>query len=114
MNWWMIAAAVVLPPPVAYYAARSQWRRGRTELGNILGSAVLLLSAVGFAGNEYVLVERLRAACDCALHPSPFMRFATFVYIAFAEVIALYWTSLIITERARRGQYWQATVPDEL
>jgi hypothetical protein len=113
MNWWMIAAAVILPPPAAFFAARPLWRRGRTELGNVLGTAVLLLFAIAFGGNEYVIVERLRAACDCALRPTPFMRFATFVYIAFAEVIALYWLSLIVTERAERGQYWQTSVPEE-
>jgi hypothetical protein len=113
MNWSMIAVALVVPPPLAYYAARPLWRRGRAELGNVLGSAVLLTFATAFGGNEYVIVERLRAACDCALHPTPFMRFATFVYIAFAEIIALYWTSLIVTERAQRGQFWQATAPEE-
>jgi hypothetical protein len=113
LDWVLIALAIVVPLPLGLFAAWLCWRKTQVvDVGNVLGSGIILFAGVLCWGNEFVRVLRATSACEtagtpCVMHPSPFMRFAIFAVIAFVQVAMLYVISAVRQERASRRDYWQ-------
>jgi len=67
------------------------WRRAEMIFGNILGSTVILASAIGLIFREYVEVDRTVQACidagtTCWPEPSAFARFAIYAKLVGTHI----------------------------
>lgn len=116
LSWFLIAVQVVVPLPVGLLAAWLFWRRRGWILGNVVGSAVILLATIVCFGNQFVTGLRLGVACDeegliCVSHPSLFISLATFVAIGFAEIAILYLAGAKAEERSAQRALWQQPAP---
>jgi hypothetical protein len=113
VDWVALGFVATAPLALAILAARHFWRKQQGELGLAVGAGIILAGSIlGFA-NEYVRVEREDIACTdagltvCVHTPTPFMRYATYGCIAFAEVIGLFTANMYIEERQRNRNSWQ-------
>ena len=114
LSWSLIAVQVVIPLPPGFLVAWLFWRKRQWIVGNVVGSAVILLATVFCFGNQLVSGLRVSVACDeagliCVLHPSLFIALATLVAIGFGQIAILYLTSTAAEERAARRALWQST-----
>jgi hypothetical protein len=92
------------------------WRKTQPIIGNAVGAGIFFMSAVLFAGADYVEFLRYRLGCKmahlgCPLSvPSDFMKLSAYGVVAFIHVMALFLLSAAIEDRARRRDYdasWQ-------
>jgi hypothetical protein len=111
MNWSRIALASIVPLAPAVPIAWLCWRRKQFIIGNAVGAGILFMSAVLFAGADYVDFLRYRLWCKatqamCApSHPSDFMKLSAYAVVGFVHVMALFLLSAAIEDRARRRDY---------
>jgi hypothetical protein len=89
VNWSRIAIAAVLPVFLALPVAWAFWRKKQAIIGNAVGAGILFMSAVLFAGADYVEFLRYRLGCKmahlgCPLSvPSDFMKLSAYGIVAF-------------------------------
>jgi hypothetical protein len=111
VNWSRIALASVTPLALAVPIAWAFWRRTQFIIGNAVGAGILFMSAVLFAGSEYVEFLRYRLHCEATnaicppSHPSDFMRLSAYAVVGFVHVMALFVLSGVIEDRVRRREY---------
>lgn len=110
LNWYWIAMQLTVPPVLGLLLSVPFWRRAEMIFGNILGSAVILTSAIGLIFREYVEVDRAVQACidagtTCWPEPSAFARFAIHASIGLGEVFLLFTVSLGVERRMRNRDY---------
>ena len=104
MSWWWLLAALVIPVALAAGIAWPFWGRARGSLGSIVGAFVVFVLAIGFAGREYVHIQRLTEHClsagvICRFAPEPFTRFGIYVLIAMAQAFLLFTVGAAIEHR---------------
>jgi hypothetical protein len=110
LNWYWITMQLTVPPVLGLLVTLPFWRRAEMIFGNILGSAVILASAIGLIFREYVEVDRTVQACidagtTCWPEPSAFARFAIYASIGLGEVFLLFTISLGVERRIRNRDY---------
>jgi hypothetical protein len=110
LNWYWITLQLTAPLVVAFLVVVPFWRRSEMILGNVVASAVLLVSAISLIFREYVEVDRTVQACidagtTCWPEPSAFARFALYASIGLAEVFFLFTISLAVERRMRNRDY---------
>jgi hypothetical protein len=110
LNWYWITMQLTVPPVLGLLVTLPLWRRAEMIFGNILGSAVILASAIGLIFREYVEVDRTVQACidagtTCWPEPSAFARFAIYASIGLGEVFLLFTISLGVERRIRNRDY---------
>ena len=110
LNWYWITMQLTVPPVLGLIVTLPFWRRAEMIFGNILGSAVILASAIGLIFREYVEVDRAVQACidagtTCWPEPSAFARFAIYASIGLGEVFLLFTVSLAVERRIRNRDY---------
>jgi hypothetical protein len=109
LNWSYVGlmAAVSL---VAFLVAFPLWRRQQPIFGNLAGTVVIFVAAVALIFTEHVQLDRITSACldagyVCWPEPSAFTRFAIYASIAFVEIMALFYASILYEERLRNRDY---------
>jgi hypothetical protein len=110
LNWYWITMQLTVPPVLGLLVTLPLWRRAEMIFGNILGSTVILASAIGLIFREYVEVDRTVQACidagtTCWPEPSAFARFAIYASIGLGEVFLLFTISLGVERRIRNRDY---------
>lgn len=110
LNWYWITMQLTVPSVLGLLLALPFWRRAEMIFGNILGSAVILASAIGLIFREYVEVDRAVQACidagtTCWPEPSAFARFAIYASIGLGEVFLLFTVSLAVERRILNRGY---------
>jgi hypothetical protein len=111
VNWYWIGLQLIVPPLVALPVAWLFWRNASMIFGNLVGTGVLLISALALIFREYVEIDRLVRACFesgelmCFLEPSAFARFAIYASIGLAEVFLLFTISLGVERRLDNRGY---------
>ena len=110
LNWYWITMQLTVPPVLGLLVTLPFWRRAEMIFGNILGSAVILASAIGLIFREYVEVDRAVQSCidagtTCWPEPSAFARFAIYASIGLGEVFLLFTVSLAVERRIRNRDY---------
>jgi hypothetical protein len=98
--------------PAGLLGAWLLWRKNQHDVGNVVGSGIIFLIAIGCFGVELVRVLRVTTACEaagavCVMSPGPLVRFMVFGVIAFVQVAILYAVGMRFQERTRRREYWQ-------
>ena len=111
-DWSLVAIEVALSMPSAVLVAWLFWRTNRWVIGNVVGSGVILLGALGAFDEQFVNLLRVSGACDeaglvCVMHPSAFMQLATFVLIAFVEILTALRPGSPRGGAAKRRSLWQ-------
>jgi hypothetical protein len=104
MSWSWIVAALVVPLALAGALAWPLWGRVRDSMGSILGAFVVFVFAIGFAGREYIHIQRLTEQClaggvICRFSPEPFTRFGIYMFIAMAQAFLLFTVGAAIEHR---------------
>ena len=111
MNWGRLAFAAVVPIFIALPVAALFWRRKRIDIGNAMGGAVFFVSAIVFAGGEYVEGIAYRMQCEAMelgcpkSEPSDFVKLMGYGFLAFIQVCALYLGSMRAERRIRENDY---------
>jgi hypothetical protein len=104
MSWSWVAAAFVVPLALATGIAWPMWGRTRDSMGSIIGAFVVFVFAIGFAGREYIHIQRLTEQClsagvICRFSPEPFTRFGIYMFIAMAQACLLFTVGAAIEHR---------------
>jgi hypothetical protein len=110
LQWSWIGVALVVPMVAGLLLAWPIWLTGQPILGNLAGSLVIFGSAVGLIMREHAELDRIVQTCidagtTCWPEPAAFTRFAIYAFIALAQVIALFSTSLSVETKQRRKGY---------
>jgi hypothetical protein len=110
LSWFWIALALTAPPLAGGAAAYPLWQRSQPILGNLTGTTVIFGAAVALIMRERIALERLAQECldrgmVCWPHPSFFVRFAIYGFIALVEVMILFSLSLSVEAKLRRRGY---------
>lgn len=110
LNWFWISLMLTAPPATGLALAFPLWRKSQVIFGNIVGTAVIFVSAFAMIFREYaeidIIVQRcLDAGTVCWPQPSAFTRFAIYAFIGLIEVFALFGLSLKVEERRRDRDY---------
>jgi hypothetical protein len=110
LNWFWIIVALTAPMAGGLLVAWPIWLTGQPILGNIAGSIVMFGAAVGLIMREHATLDLAVQACieqgtTCWPDPSAFTRFAIYAFIALAQVIVLFTTSVSVETRQRRRLY---------
>lgn len=102
---------VIAPLPLAVMLAMPLWRRRETILGNLVGAAVIFGAAFALIFRESAVLDLARAECfaagfaACWPTPGAFTRYTIYAAIGLAEVIALFFLSLVVERRIRERDY---------
>jgi cytosine/uracil/thiamine/allantoin permease len=109
MRYW-IALELTVVPILGFLAAWPFWRNRAAIFGNIVGTGVILGSAIALILREYFQIDRVVRACfdagtTCFPEPSAFVRFAIYASIGMVEVFALFTISLRVERRIRNRDY---------
>jgi hypothetical protein len=110
-NWYWITMQLIVPPLMALPPAWLFWRRSDAIFGNLVGTGVLLIWALGLIFREYIEIDRAVKACFdggdllCFVHPSAFARFAIYASVGLAEVFLLFTISLAVERRISNRGY---------
>lgn len=104
LSWSWVVAALVVPLALATAIAWPLWGRARDSVGSILGAFVVFVFAIGFAGREYIHIQRLTEHClstgvICRFSPEPFTRFGIYMFIAMAQACLLFTAGAAIEHR---------------
>jgi len=111
VNWSRIGTASIFPVFLALPLAWLFWRKKQVIIGNSVGAGILFMSAVLFAGADYVEFLRYRLGCQAAhlgcppSHPSDFMKLSAYAVVAFVHVATLFLLSAIFEDRIKRRDY---------
>ena len=101
---------IVVPPGAAILAAFPLWKEKYPIFGNLVGTFIILASALALIMREYVDIDRATRACldagtTCWPQPSAFARYAIYVGIGFIEVFGLFLYSLRVERQVRDRGY---------
>lgn len=110
LSWAWIAAMIVVPPVAAVLAALPLWRERSMIFGNLVGTLVIVTSAMALIFREYVEIDRVVRGCldqglTCWPEPSAFSRYAIYAGVALVEVFALFAYSLRVERKIRDRDY---------
>ena len=110
LNWQWIALMATAPGIAGVLLAYPCWRKTEIILGNLAGTAVILVFAFGLIFRESAEVDRVTRACldagyTCWPEPTAFVRYAIYAAIGFLEVVALFMASLTVERRIRNRHY---------
>jgi hypothetical protein len=110
LNWWWIGVEAGAVPLLAVLAAYPFWRNAAFVFGNIVGSMLICVAAIGLILREYVEVDKVVQACIdngavCWPQPSAETRFAIYACLGLFEVIVLFSISLAVERRMRNREY---------
>ena len=110
ISWYWIGFALTVQPLLAVLVAMPFWRKSQATFGNIVGTAVIFVSAIGMILRDYVEIDRVTQACleagtTCFPEPSAFARFAIYASIGMVEIFVLFTVGLMVEERIRRRSY---------
>jgi phosphotransferase system glucose/maltose/N-acetylglucosamine-specific IIC component len=101
----------MLPVFLALLVAWGFWRKRQVIIGNAVGAGILFMSAVLFAGADYVEFLRYRLGCQAAhlgcplSHPSDFIKLSAYAVVGFVHVMALFLLSSMIEDRIERRDH---------
>jgi len=101
---------LVVPPAAALLAAVPLWREKYPIFGNLVGTFIILASALALIMREYAVIDRVTRACleagtTCWPQPSAFARYAIYTGVGFVEVFALFLYSLRVERKIRDRDY---------
>src|SRR5262249_6607788 len=101
LSWFWIAVMAVGPEPIAFALAYACWRKSEYILGNLAATALIVGTAFALIFRESMVLDRLARQCldagfVCRPEPSAFARYAIYSVIAFAEIVAVFMTSLSV------------------
>ena len=110
LSWRWIALMATVPSLAGLLVALPIWRTRQMILGNLAGTAVIVVAAMALILRESVELNSLTQACldagfTCWPSPSAFARYAIYASVAMLEVFALFIVSLKVEERIRRRDY---------
>jgi hypothetical protein len=109
-NRYWIAVQLIVPPLLGFLVTLPFWRRAEMIFGSLIGSGIILASAIALILRDYVEVDRSVQACldagiVCWPEPSAFARFALHASIGLGQVFLLFALSLIVERRMRNRDY---------
>jgi hypothetical protein len=110
LSWSWIAVAMTVPGAIGALVAVPFWFAKQPIFGNLVGTAVVFGSAIGFILRERIELDALGQRCldqgfACFPEPGAFTRYAIYAFIALFEVMVLFSVSLKVEEKIRRRGY---------
>jgi hypothetical protein len=110
LSWDWISIQLVVPTVLGLLFTIPFWRKNEMIFGNIVGSALILATAIALIFREYIEVDRVVKACldegrTCWPQPAAHIRFAVYACIGLAETFLLFTISLGVERRISNRDY---------
>ena len=110
LNWQWIALMATAPGIAGVLLAYPCWRKTEIILGNLAGTAVILVSAFALIFRESAEIDSVTRACldagyTCWPAPSAFVRYAIYAAIGFLVTLV----AMSLSGRARRRRAGDGT-----